>query len=98
MSERTHTPGPWVIDREGNIETVDHCPICEIIDATDTCAEYEANAHLIASAPSLLDALLRAREALKAFEDISGTWELYQHSPEMKAINAAIAKAKGEAV
>jgi len=44
---------------------------------------------------SLWSALQRAREALKANEDISGTWDLYQHSPEMKAINAALAKAEG---
>lgn len=60
-------------------------------------ASVEDTARLLAAAPDLLAALKRAREALKAFEDISGTWDLYQHSPEMKAINAAIAKAEGRA-
>jgi len=41
---------------------------------------------------ALVAALHLAREALKANEDMAGTWALYQHSPEMKAINAALAK------
>jgi hypothetical protein len=52
--------------------------------------EQEANARLIAAAPELLEALLDAREQLRAYEqDASG--EDY-NSP---SINAAIAKATG---
>ena len=43
----------------------------------------------------LLTALTVAREALRAKEEIIGTWELYQQSPEMKAINRALAQAEG---
>jgi hypothetical protein len=43
----------------------------------------------------LLAALNVAREALRANEEISGTWDLYQQSPEMKAINRALAQAEG---
>lgn len=50
----------------------------------------------------LLAALKRAVETIRAFHGIGlheadeyGMWELYQNSPEMQAINAAIAKVEG---
>lgn len=65
---------------------------------------HDANARLIAAAPDLLAALKRAVDTIRAFHGIglngpaeAGMWELYQQSPEMKAINAAIAKAEGKA-
>lgn len=65
-------------------------------------AEAEANARLIAAAPELLAALKLAVETIREWHGMhepddmaSETWRLYQGSPEMKAINAAIAKAEG---
>ena len=55
------------------------CPMCHIADIY----------------ADLLAALNVAREALRANEEISGTWDLYQQSPEMKAINRALAQAEG---
>lgn len=57
----------------------DACPMCHIADIY----------------VDLLTALTVAREALRAKEEIIGTWELYQQSPEMKAINRALAQAEG---
>jgi hypothetical protein len=64
-----------------------------------TLPEY---ARLIVAAPDLLAALKRAVEAIRSFHGIGlsgkaeeGMWQLYQASPEMTAINAAIAKAEG---
>jgi hypothetical protein len=62
----------------------------------------EANARLIAAAPELLDALKAAVRTIRTWHGLGTTggaeqllWELYQASPEMKRINAAIAKAEG---
>lgn len=96
----SHTPGPWGYTYDGS-STWSIGPsddpqvnsVATIFDRRD--ARARANAQVIAAAPDLLAALKRAREALKATEDITGTWDLYQHSPEMQAINAALAKAEG---
>ena len=53
------------------------CPMCRIADIYT----------------DLLAALTVAREALRANEEITGTWDLYQQSPEMKTINRALAQA-----
>jgi len=65
--------------------------------------EAKANARLIAAAPDLLTALKQAVAAIRAFHGLglpshaeSEVWALYQRSPEMQAINAAIAKAEGQ--
>jgi hypothetical protein len=57
---------------------------------------------LNAAAPDLLEALHRAVATIRAFHGIglndadeAAMWKLYQASPEMQAINAAIAKAEG---
>jgi hypothetical protein len=62
------------------------------------------NARLIAAAPDLLDALKRARDTIRNWHGMNepddmadAMWQLYQSSPEMKTINAAIAKAEGGA-
>lgn len=63
-------------------------------------AEHVANANLIAAAPDLLTALKQAVETIRTWHSIhiadDDAWDIYrQHAPEMKAINAAIAKAEG---
>jgi|GEM_PF-1143527 len=74
----------------------------ELKSAEQLEAESLRNAHLIAAAPDLLAALKRAVETIRTFHGIGLgpaeelTWQLYQQSPEMKAINAAIAKAEGK--
>lgn len=59
------------------------------------------NGRLIASAPDLYAALVKAKEAIRAWHSMGHyegeadhVWQLYQDSPEMRAINAAIAKAE----
>ena len=65
----------------------------------DICAELD---RVRATRDELLAALKRAVEVIRAFHSLGLTfkeeqqaWELYQQSPEMQAINAAIAKAEG---
>jgi hypothetical protein len=86
-----HTPGPWVIHRPNDSERIDinaegSFYIAEVIGGMTA---QEANAHLIAAAPDLLEAL----EELEAL----GSLELPQRrDAALLKAKAAIAKAKGE--
>lgn len=97
-----HTPGPWtVMDR--NIYAADvYAP--NSVDASGLIASVRlntnhgyANAHLIAAAPELLDALKALR-----FNDcfcevrIGNPMFRGQHTAACIAANAAIAKAEGQ--
>ena len=83
-----HTPGPWSI-AEG-----DGCFIVETDDSTVRFVVMglnmegdRSNAQLIAAAPNLLEALLDCRRAL----------EIANFTGELAVVNAAIAKATGDA-
>lgn len=97
-----YTPGPWMASesvmsrRDGPLWFID-AGLTPVAEATN-----EANARFIAAAPDLLAALQRAVETIRALHGIglsgrseAGMWKLYQSSPEMTIINAAIAKALG---
>ena len=103
-----HTPGPWKFEiawagfsairgRDGQL-------IFGVAAGSDDERrlepEIEANAHLIAAAPDLLEALEDLRPILDAFErgqtryaDLMGEADLV---PEITKARAAIAKAKGK--
>lgn len=103
----SHTPGPWwrsvlhpdwIMGYRDGMESVIAMEVFNYADA-----------ELIASAPKLKaqrDALLEAaKEAVATIRSFHGIglgdseeamWELYQTSPEMKQINAAIAMAEEE--
>ena len=107
MTNTKHTPGPWVYESEGkNNHLGKFCTEAgELICDFGHDIPYEgvpgnppdfANAHLIAAAPDLLEAL---GEAVSAIE-----WWQHEHGcchgatdDELNAARAAIAKAKGEA-
>lgn len=104
MNGRTqvaHTPGPWMQRKAGG-----RLNEGMLVGSGDVivCHPYEPNpqdAVLIAAAPDLLEALKRASRAIRLWHGLgmgsteSQAWALYQASPEMKQINAAIAKAEG---
>ncbi len=89
-----HTPGPWEIKRHydscyKNISAQKHTELAQVVwcmEDEDRSPECEANAHLIAAAPDLLEAL---QNLLKVHEGEGGT----QHHAGYIA-RAAIAKAK----
>lgn len=97
-----HTPGPWfyrrgdewshsVVTLHGGLP--DGSPNCWEIASINKKREPEhvANAHLIAAAPELLDALILCREEMNRLPRSLGYD--FTHIPK---IDAAIAKARGE--
>jgi hypothetical protein len=90
--ETKHTPGPWnwLEQREANqyrLLTNEKRWIITYLELTSD--EQKANAHLIACAPELLDALEKLLPKLSQLQDESAfTW------PEK--IEKLIAKAKGQ--
>lgn len=96
MTERKWTPGPWFAVRNNAYWEInparkygdDDIPytvgnVCAS-DPSDTKGRQEPNAHLIAAAPDLYDALEAARDVLEAL------------NIDTAAANAALAKARGE--
>jgi len=68
----SHTPGPWKAEQIGGdmaitISSSNRIATC---NWAKTEKEYEANAHLIAAAPEMLEALILAEEALDTWEQI----------------------------
>jgi hypothetical protein len=77
------------------------------LEANTPSAEEQANAELIVRAVNSYDAMREAlelaKETLRVFNGMgmSGEiakrcWEAYQHSPEMKQINAALSLTEGD--
>lgn len=99
MSETKFTPGPWVYrSKTREIGTVDKSDtqsygmllVVAYIDGFDH-EEHEANAHLIAAAPDLYDALQNLLSRLA--NDADGhAWFM----DEQEASIIALAKARGE--
>ena len=61
-----HTPGPWVV----NTFIVNGQHKLEVLDATGANACVQANAHLIAAAPAMYEALQFVREFYQIHFDI----------------------------
>lgn len=99
-----HTPGPWAVHpvsaRVDAFSGGTPLPVCELLWPTDerSEAETEANAHLIAAAPEMLDALDGLTPILEAAEsNASGNPEWAWVSKRINAARAAIGKARGAA-
>ena len=98
------TPGPWFVERgvedfEGEFYVCHGLTVC---DATTVCNPHiEPDAHLIAAAPDLFEAL----ESLIPGRLCGENWNLSdsEHVPiditfgELRAARTALAKARGEA-
>lgn len=100
-----HTPGPWVWrNKSGTLHRVGTAPYAygDLVLAPDyehdsgvDTRVSDADAALIAAAPDLLAALKTAKETIRAWHG-PNAWEIYDRvSPEMRAINDAIAKSEG---
>lgn len=107
MSETKFTPGPWhkdersdiyVRDSEGDYIAETYAPMPKRKRAK---GENEANAHLIAAAPELYEALEKAAEVFRAYQSHH---EANRHTDKAERnkfyaeqIEAALTKARGEA-
>jgi hypothetical protein len=93
-TESKHTPGPWTISKAGDVVSADGRRVAEPVWALKTTqAEGEANAHLIASAPELLEALKRLEGACCGNLNEDDAWKAWIDA--RNAARAAIAKAEG---
>ena len=102
----THTPGPWKVDENHkgfvNIRRDVDFYTSDIATVWDFYAEnYESNAHLIAAAPEMLEALeevVALTENLPVCPFCGAVKEVQKHSPDCLSheIEAAIRKARGE--
>lgn len=84
MSERKWTPGPWSVKHDRGIRAADGACV-----ASTYVAAPLADAHLIAAAPDLYEALERS---VKAWTD-----DVDRMGPMIRQALAALAKARGEA-
>ena len=77
-----HTPGPWkaVPDRSRNLYTwyVEGAkgvvPAIARLSLIDACEEIEGNAHLIAAAPAMYEALVKTMKVLRSLRDSKEEW------------------------
>lgn len=105
MSEAKHTPGPWrsELDADGDHGIFYATDLIAVTDGWGDSStsdrsldEDKANAHLIAAAPELLDALHQARLQIDYLHEkfrITGTGNTV-----LTRIDEAIAKAEGRQV
>ena len=97
MSDTKFTPGPWVVKSNGHYFDIgqDYKHACKEVPVYPTACigvphELEDNAHLIAAAPELYEAL----ESARTWVDDCGAQAGLQHI--LDEIDAALAKARGE--
>jgi hypothetical protein len=96
MDQKTkHTPGPWIV----HTFTISGKEKLEVLDATGTNACVQANAHLIAAAPAMYEALSRLRNVASTASNhmrLSGNEEealLFDN--DQRVVEAALAQAEG---
>lgn len=91
LSEAGHTPGPWhlfpietgwIVNQTGGAGYIG--TLSCISHRREQC---EANAHLIAASPELLEALTDLMDLVQ--------WSVSPHSPAMRRARAVLAKASG---
>jgi hypothetical protein len=98
MTQAKHTPGPWIIDRNGDVNHhsyfVSDFPIAMV---SGPLTDKAANARLIAAAPDLLEALIETSSSLRqCFECDEDAADAYGITEQLKKADSAIAKATGK--
>jgi hypothetical protein len=93
MNNATHTPGPWVVRPDLSIETGQSgITIAGLVD-------MPADAHLIAAAPAMYEALQMVATTLYDMADSAGDVPEWNESGELyelsRTVRAALAQAEG---
>lgn len=98
-----HTPGPWEVVRSwrGELEPFDAKNDHHLLSSESPLPleEREANAHLIAAAPELLEALealMAAYESYARDQEYEGNRWQPEYDENYQQAKKAVAKAKGE--
>ena len=91
MNTTNHTPGPWKHDENWGLIKHGKTEICALHSGNG------ANAHLIASAPDLLSALIALEKASREVLDTSATHDGLENCKTLLMARVAIEKARGEA-
>lgn len=91
----TAAPGEWELIGRDMIRTKRTADGGGMVVAQFWTSPAPEHAALMVAAPELLEALKTAKETIRAWHG-PNAWDIYDRaSPEMKAINSAIAKAEG---
>lgn len=93
---KRHTPGPWVnAGAVGYGRLID--PNIAVVYGRNVTVEAEANSRLIAAAPELLEALLKIAACFREGDICRSPHADPGVRAALEAVDAAIAKATGEA-
>ena len=108
MNNTQHTPGPWVAEEsDGNLAKVSYTgtglrSVIARLHENSLCNEHtgsvNANAHLIAAAPAMYEALVETMKVLRSLRDNKEEWYTLV-TPELLTAwdknKAALAQAEG---
>lgn len=96
MVNPTFTPGPWEVFDDGLILSPNGWEVASVPMYAETpVAEW--NAHLIAAAPELYEAVRLFVEEYDAGDQADGVAMMLAYNAALEAGQAALAKARGEA-
>ena len=104
VPETRWTPGPWLVESGGFVGgPVGFGTVCQFWNKfEEDFTNCEANAHLIAAAPDLYEALVFVKEFFNRLEngtpddDMLREMRRKYHAPVHAKIDAALARARGE--
>ena len=93
-----HTPGPWAVSDDGDMTLIIHAPkdevdIARMSNDCEMFSEIRANAHLIAAAPAMYEAL--SDVPLPSCNGDKAEWYARFYAWYCGARQAALAQAEG---
>ena len=95
-----HTPGPWVVSDDGDVTLIIHAPkdevdIARMSNDCEMFSEIRANAHLVAAAPAMYEALQAMLNGILFTRGASMSEDRWQTLTTIARIALALAQAEG---